>query len=176
MDAAFEGASNSRHIATFNILGGWVHRVVRQTIEDTNRGELTELSQLEPRFRELEQKVQDLKSYCEKHAPPLPKDIYDEAYAALPVQLKTTFDTVSDCPSVLPSKLTDSRRSLPSAHYASTSTPPSCPSSAASSRSEESSTCNSPRGRFSTSCAIDGAGPMLSPTAISLPPSWPGRW
>jgi len=60
-----------------------------------NSGEITQLSELEPRFLELKAKVKALDDWCSRHAPQVPVGIYDEAYTSMPLYCQTTFDSVS---------------------------------------------------------------------------------
>jgi len=93
LEARFTDADLTRKIIELNVLGGWTHRVVRQTIECVNSGEITQLSELEPRFLELKAKVKALDDWCSRHAPQVPVGIYDEAYTSMPLYCQTTFDS-----------------------------------------------------------------------------------
>ncbi|KAL2074653.1 hypothetical protein VTL71DRAFT_8432 [Oculimacula yallundae] len=93
LEARFSDAELSRKVIELNVLGGWATRVVRQTIEDVNKHELTQLSDLEPRFLELTAKIKISNDWCARHAPQIPGDIYDEAYVSLPVYCQSTYDS-----------------------------------------------------------------------------------
>lgn len=95
VEAGFGDPDLSRKTIMLNVMGGWAHRVVREMIEAVNRSEVTEISDLEPRFQELESKVKVLDDWCAQNTPQMPIDIYDEAYTKMPVQCQTTFDSVS---------------------------------------------------------------------------------
>lgn len=95
LDSIFGGPDSSRQIETLNVMGGWGHRVVRQMIEDVNKGYLTGANQLDTRIQELEQKAQAIQDWCSEKYQQIPKDIYDEKYTTMPIQLQTTYDTVS---------------------------------------------------------------------------------
>ncbi|KAK0124672.1 hypothetical protein ONS95_009617 [Cadophora gregata] len=93
LEARFTDADLTRKIIELNVLGGWTHRVVRQTIESVNSGEITQLSELEPKFIELKEKVKALDDWCSRYAPQVPVGIYDEVYASMPLHCQTTFDS-----------------------------------------------------------------------------------
>lgn len=93
LEARFTDSDLTRKIVELNVLGGWTHRVVRQTIECVNSGEITQLSELEPRFTELEAKVKALDDWCTRYSPQVPVGIYDEAYTSMPLYCQTTFDS-----------------------------------------------------------------------------------
>ncbi|CZT51800.1 uncharacterized protein RSE6_12999 [Rhynchosporium secalis] len=93
IEARFSDAELSRKVIELNVLGGWATRVVRQTIEDFNRNDLTQLSELEPRFLELTARIKVSNDWCARHAPQIPGDIYDPAYTSLPIYCQTTYDS-----------------------------------------------------------------------------------
>ncbi|CZR67358.1 uncharacterized protein PAC_17257 [Phialocephala subalpina] len=113
IEAGFGEPEFSRKTIMLNVLGGWgelgscairnsskshpnlpiAHRVVRETIEAVNKHELIQISDLEPRFQELEKKIKVLDDWCAENAPQMPINIYDEAYTKMPLECQTTFDS-----------------------------------------------------------------------------------
>ncbi|KAF8849069.1 hypothetical protein BDZ45DRAFT_753147 [Acephala macrosclerotiorum] len=93
IEAGFGDPEFSRKAIMLTVLSGWAHRVVRSTIEDVNRHDLTKLSDLGPRFQELEDKIKVMHDWCAQNGRRLPSNIYDEAYTEMPLQCQTTFDS-----------------------------------------------------------------------------------
>ncbi|KAL2060512.1 hypothetical protein VTL71DRAFT_9543 [Oculimacula yallundae] len=65
----FADVDLTRKIIELNVLGGRTYRVVRDTMESANRGEITQPSELEPKLLEFKARIQALDDWCSKHAP-----------------------------------------------------------------------------------------------------------